>query len=194
MRFNLQLIKSRKLRVSRLAMEFAGIFLLLFFAISAHSQAPVAPEACNPGVVCKAKITIGEGYVTGTETVEAVITVLEIVRGAKAWDLVKAASPSNQYPDAGMEYVAARIKFVFGSKGGSGDLSYGIRDEQFTLVSESGRQYERPSMVLPKPELSGRLYPGDSLEGWIILLVSIDDKKPLMSFGNNYNRVWFKLY
>jgi hypothetical protein len=174
------------------AAEFAWI-LLLVFAASARGQAPASPKACSPGVACKAKITIGEGYVTGTETVEAVITVLEVVRGGKALEMVKAASPSNKSPDAGMEYVAARIKLVFGTKGAGSDLSYGIRDEQFALVSEKGRQYERPSVVLPTPELSGRLYPGDSLEGWIVLLVAVDDKKPLMSFGNNYYRVWFKL-
>ena len=176
------------------AIGFAWVFLLTVLAVSANGQSPPVPEACNRGVACKASVTIGEGYVTTTETVEAAITVLDIVRGEKAWDLVKAASPSNKYPDAGMEYVAARIRFVFGAKGDLGDLSYRIRDEQFALVSESGRQYERPSIVLPKPELSGRLYRGDSLEGWIVLLVSMDDKKPLMSFGNNYNRVWLKLY
>jgi len=176
------------------AVRFNWIFLFTFLALPAHSQSPPAPEACNRGVTCKANITIGEGYVTGTETVEAAIAVLDMVRGEKAWDLVKAASPSNKYPDAGMEYLAVRIRFALGAKGDLGDLSYGIRDEQFALVSESGRHYERPSIVLPKPALSGRLYRGDSLEGWIVLLVSTEDRKPLMSFGNNYNRVWFKLY
>jgi hypothetical protein len=194
MKFNTQPLNMRGLRALKPAIAYAWILLLMFWAISANSQSPPASEACNRGVACKASITIGEGYATGTETVESAITVLDIVRGVKAWDLVKAASPSNKYPDAGMEYVAVRIKFSFGAKGSSGDRSYGIRDEQFALVSESGRQYERPSIVLPKPELSGRLYPGESLEGWIVLLVSMDDKKPLMSFGNNYNRVWFKLY
>lgn len=194
MTFNAQSLNLRAVRVSKPAIEFAWIFLLLLLAKSANSQSLPIPEACSPGVACKAKITIGEGYVTSTETVESAITLLEIVRGEKAWDLVKAASPSNKLPDAGMEYIAARIKFLFGAKESPGDLSYGIRDEQFALVSESGRQYERPSIVLPKPELSGRLYPGDSLEGWVVLLVSIGDKRPLMSFGNNYNRVWFRLY
>jgi hypothetical protein len=190
MKFNAQSLNMRGVP----AIEFTWIFLFTVLAMSANSQSPPMPEACNRGVACKANITIGEGYVTGTEIVESVITVLEVVRGEKAWDLVKTASPSNKYPDAGMEYVAARIRFVFGAKGDLGDLSYGIRDEQFALVSESGRQYERPSIVLPKPELNGRLYLGDSLEGWIVLLASMDDKRPLMSFGNNYNRVWFKLY
>jgi hypothetical protein len=166
---------------------------LFLFAMPVFPQSRPEPEACDRGVACKARITIGEGYVTGTETVEAAITVLEVERGEKALRMVKAASPFNKDPNAGMEYIAARIKFVFGTIGSQGDLSYGVRDELFALVSGSGRQYEHPSTVLPKPELSGRLYPGDSLEGWIVLLVSVDDKHPLMSFGNNYYRVWFKL-
>ena len=194
MKFNAQSLNEQVLRTSKPAMGLAWIVLLLFWAISANSQSRPVPEACGQGVACKANITIGEGYVTSTEIVESAITVLEIVRGEKAWDIVKAASPSNRSPDSGMEYIAARINFVFGIKGAIGDLSYGIRDEQFALASENGRQYQRPSIVIPKPELSGRLYPGDSLEGWIVLLVSMDDKKPLMSFGNNYSRVWFKLY
>jgi hypothetical protein len=193
MKINAQSLNMRG-RALKPKIGFALIILSLFFAISANSQSPSVPGACNREVACKANITIGEGYVTSTEIVESAITVLEIVRGEKAWDMVKAASPSNRSPDSGMEYIAARIKFVFGIKRAAGDLSYAIRDEQFALVSENGRQYQRPSIVIPKPELSGRLYPGDSLEGWIVLLVSMGDKKPLMSFGNNYNRVWFKLY
>jgi hypothetical protein len=181
-------------RFSKRASAVAWVFLLLFLAKPANSQSSSVQEACSIGVDCRAKITIGEGYVTSTETVESVIAIMEIERGEKAWDLVKAANQSNKPPDVGMEYIAARIKFVFGAKGSSEDLSYGIRDEQFASISESGKQYERPLIIPPKPELSGRLYPGDSLEGWLVFLVSVGDKRPLMSFGNNYNRVWLKLY
>jgi hypothetical protein len=123
---------------STLALAIVSISLLCFLAKSANSQSPPIREACSIGTACKIKITIGEGYVTGTETVESVIAVTEIVRGEKAWDLAKAASPSNKPPEAAMEYIAVRIKFDFGAKGASGDLSYGIRDEQFASVS--GRQ------------------------------------------------------
>jgi hypothetical protein len=194
MTFNAQLLNIRVVRASKPAIGLAWIVLLLLWAISANSQSRPVTEACGQGVACKANITIGEGYATDSEIIESAIAVLEIVRGEKAWDMVKAASPSNRSPDSGMEYIAARIKFVFGIKRAAGDLSYGIRDEQFALVSENGRQYQSPSIVVPKPELRGRLYPGDSLEGWIVLLVSKSDKTPLMSFGNNYNRVWFRLY
>ena len=121
----------------------AGLFGLLL-VLAAHilrAQAPAAAAAI--GVVRTTIITIGEGHVTGTESVEARITVLEVLRGEKAWDLVKAANASNKPPEAGMEYVAARIRFEYGNKGGA-DQSYGIRDEQFASVSENGRQYECP--------------------------------------------------
>ncbi len=168
--------------------------LLFVLVPSLSGQEGSIKEPCAVRAPCKAEITIGEGYVTGTETVEAVVRVLEIVRGEKAWEMVRAASPSNPQAGAGMEYIVARIKFAFGAKGSAGDQSYGLRDEQFASVSANGRQYERPAVVPPKPELSGRLYPGDSREGYIVLLVSIEDKNPTMSFGNNYNRVWLKLY
>ena len=194
MNFNTRLLNIWVVRASKPVTGLAWIVLLLFWAISADSQSRPIPEACGQGVACKANITIGEGYAADSEIIESAVTVLEIVRGEKAWDMVKAASPSNRSPDSGMEYIAARIKFVFAIKRAAGDLSYGIRAEQFALVSENGKQYPSPSLIVPKPELSGRLYPGESLEGWIVLLVSMDDKKPLMSFGNNYSRVWFKLY
>ena len=61
---------------------------------------------------------------------------------------------------------------------------------------KAGRQYERPSIVLPKPELSGTTLSGRFTGGLdsFFLVHPRYDKKPLMSFGNNYNRVWFKLY
>jgi len=137
---------------------------------------------------------VGEGYVTSTEKGVAKITILEVLRGEEAWGLVKSASSTNKPSNPGMEYIAARIRFAFESIEDSGDLTYGIRFEQFALASESGEPYDRPSLVQPKPELNGRLYPGDLLEGWLVFLVSSDDRKPMMSFGNNYNKVWFRLY
>ncbi len=86
-----------------------------------------------------------------------------------------------------------RIRFEYGM-GSAADRSYAVREEQFALYSQDGKPYHRPAVVEPKPKLSGRLYPGESLEGWLTFLVSREDQKPLMSFGDNYNRVWFKLY
>ena len=170
---------------------------LAVFSLSACTEAPAAQasadEAVPIGAVCEASIRIGEGYVTDIESVDARIAVLEVMRGEKAWETVKAADPSNRPPDPGMEYVVVRIRFEYEAQAGR-DQSYGIRDEQFAAVSGEGKPYERPSAAPPAPALNGRLYPGDSLEGWIVLSVSVHDSKPLMTFGNNYNRIWFRLY
>jgi hypothetical protein len=90
--------------------------------------------------------------------------------------------------------AAWRGKGLQNSPSTSEDQSYAVRGEQFAAVSEKGKQYERPAALQPEPELSDRLYPGETLEGWLIFFVSIDDGEPLLSFGNNYNRIWFKLY
>lgn len=171
------------------------IFVLLLFPFAGilRAQADSADKASAIGTASTTVITLGEGYVTDTESVEAQITVLEVLRGEKAWDRIKAEDPINKPPDTGMEYIAVRVHIEYGAEGG-GDQSYGFREEQFASVSQSGSQYGRPSIASLKPELSGRLYPGESLEGWVVLLVSVDDPKPLMTFGNNYNRLWFRLY
>ena len=175
------------------AAAFVVAFLTALFTGSLAAQ--TSPEASTPlGVTAQTSINIGEGYATGVESVRAAITVLEIVRGEKAWEMIRGASASNRPPDSGMQYLCARIRFEFGEKGSSSERSYGIREEQFASVSENGKQYERPNILLPKPQLNGRLYPGESLEGWIALLVNSEDRKPLMTFGNNYSRVWFKLF
>src|SRR5512146_2080129 len=46
-----------------------------------------------------------------TEPYDAKFTVLEVVRGKEALDRIKAANASNQPPQAGYEYVLARIAF-----------------------------------------------------------------------------------
>jgi hypothetical protein len=166
-----------------------GLLLIFSRMLGAQNSA----DATAIGVAQKADISIGEGYVTSTQSLEAKITLLELLRGEKAWELIKSASPSNKPVASGMEYLAARIRFELAADG-PGDLSCAVRDEQFASFRDGGRQYARPAVVPPRPELSGRLYPGDALEGWIVLLVSKEDEKPLMSFGNNYGRVWFKLY
>jgi hypothetical protein len=169
-------------------------FFLLASSAEILAQNSAYGDAAPIGTARKVALFVGEGYVTEAESVEATITVLELVRGEKAWELVRNASLSNKPADIGFEYAAARIRFQLGANGAVGNRSYGIREEQFAWVSSSGNQYETPAIVQPKPALNGRLYSGDSLEGWVAFLVSVEDKKPLMSFGNNYRRYWFRLY
>ena len=160
---------------------------------SPHNPQPV-------GVPLTAIVECGAGY-TSHELYDTKITVLEIVRGEKAWERVKEASLSNEPPKGGFEYILARIRFEYFARGFPGECSHELRPEQFTAVSANGKEYKALSVVPPKPELSGRLHSGDSLEGWVAFLVAQEDSKTLMTFTADVGGailhgggVWFQLY
>jgi len=160
---------------------------------SPHSAIPV-------GVSMVTIIECGEGY-TSLELYDAKITLLEIVRGEKVWKRIKEASVSNGPPGVGFEYILARIKFEFFKRGFPGDKSYELKGSQFIAFSIDGKEYKTPSVVVPKPELSGSLRSGDSLEGWVTFEVAIDNDRPLMVFTTDPTgavqhggNIWFQLY
>jgi hypothetical protein len=182
-----------------------GCFLAaLMLTISAWAQAPTpgsspfSPASVRVPVV--SIIECGEGY-TSHELYDAKITLLEVVRGEKAWERIKAASMSNERPNVGFEYILARIRFEYSARGLPGNCGHELKGNEFTALSVSGKKYETPSVVVPKPELSGRLHSGDSLEGWLLFLVAQDDSKPLMAFTadptgavQHGGNIWFQLY
>ena len=160
-------------------------------------SSPFSPASVG---VCIQSTIFSGGSASSLEPYDAKITLLEIVRGQRAWDLIKQASPSNKPPIEGSEYVVARIRFEYSAKGVPGDKAWELTLGQFTALSSEGKQYETPSLVLPKPELSGKLRSGDSIEGWRAFQVIREDAKPLMCFdpasGGGMVRgkvVWFQL-
>jgi len=159
---------------------------------SPFSPAPV-------GVLVQSTVYSG-GSASSLEPYDVKMTLLEIVRGEKAWDLIKEASVSNKPPKAGSEYILARIRFEYSASGVPGDKVWELSREQLTALSADGKLYETPSIVLPKPELSGSLRSGSSIDGWRVFQVSREDNKPLMSFdpasGGGMLRgkvLWFQL-
>jgi hypothetical protein len=165
---------------------------------TAQGHSPSSPAPLGMPVVTM--IECGEGY-TSHELFDMKITLLEIVRGGKAWDLIKQASVSNKPPKIGFEYVLARIRFEFASRGSPRGCNHDLRREQLTALSADGKEYETPPVVPPKPELIGSLHSGKSLEGWAAFLVLQGDSKALMAFdpssGGGMSRgrvVWFQLY
>jgi hypothetical protein len=145
-------------------------------------------------------IECGEGY-TSQELYDMKITLVEVLRGKRAWDLLKGANPSNNPPKTGFDYILVRIKLEFSARGSRRVCSYELRPEQFAALSADGREYETPPVVSPKPELSGSLRSGESFEGWRAFLVQQGDNKTLMTFdpasGGGMSRgkiIWFQLY
>jgi hypothetical protein len=198
----------RGCQVRRRMIVCALATLMLTIAVCTNSlaQTTVPRPGSSPlspaptGLPVKAIVECGKGYISH-ELYDATITVLEIVRGAKAWDLIKEATLSNKPPNVGFEYILARIRFEYFARGFPGECSHELRPEQFTAVSANGKEYKALSVVPPKPELSGRLHSGDSLEGWVAFLVLQQDRKPMTTFTADVGGailhgggVWFQLY
>jgi hypothetical protein len=147
-------------------------------------------------------IEFGDQYLGGDELYDAKITVLQVARGEKAWGIVKEASTSNPLPKPGYEYLLARVRFEFAARTSPSHYNYSIDGSQFVATATDGQEYESPSLAeQPKPSLTGTIKPGDSLEGWVVLLVPRKDDRPLMVFREDVGSVihrgggtWFQLY
>lgn len=182
--------------------SFILMCLVLTMAGYAYAQIPVAGSQTpatgnsplNPapvGVTVADIISCGSGY-DSHQTYDIKITLWEIIRGDEAWRRIKAASPSNEPPKVGLEYILARIGFEFFARGKPEDCNYELNEEEFTTISSEGKEYKAPSVAPPNPTLCGRrLSSGDVVEGWTAFLVGKDDKKPLFTFGRS---IWFRLY
>jgi hypothetical protein len=169
----------------------AGIALVAWNA-EAQDRIPVDPAPLRAPLLTA--VQIGDGYGNLDRPFDVRITVLEVLRGEKAWALIKDAGESNRPPETGFEYLLAYIRFEYLAKAGN----YTAGMDSFSATSADGREYDTPSIRPPKPAFGGRLYPEDSLEGWIAFQVARDDSKPLMTFGQTgiqgTGRVWFQLH
>ena len=107
----------------------------------------------------------------------------------------------------GFEYILARIRLGYFSRarGGLDNELYKLTEGQFVAVSSSGKtEYEVPPVLRqPQPALVDVTFnPGDSHEGWILLQVPKEERKPLLIFKRQHvegaygiwGYVWFKLY
>ena len=135
------------------------------------------------GTSATGTITFGDAYSTAIEAYDAKITMIEVIRGGRAWDLLRKQDASNKEPDSGFEYVLARVKFEFLAKGKPGDNVYDLRGDQFVAFSSDGStEYAAANVVMATPRLAGTLHSGDSVEGWVAFIVARDDPKPFTAF------------
>ena len=119
------------------------------------------------------------------------VTVLEVVRGNKAWELIRAADASNRPPDTGFEYLLARIRFEYSTQSSQGDMPYTLNQGCFKLYSADNKEYAAPPVESPQPELIGKVfYSGSSYEGWVPFMATTNDK-PFLFYTSG--SVWFQL-
>lgn len=167
-----------------------------------HEARPASSYATSVGTPLSTIIVFGDQYNGGDELYDVKITIAEVVRGEKAWQLVKAASDVNAAPAPGMEYLLARVKFDFSARVRPEHYSYTLDSSQFSAMSSATAPYASAGLTAPvKPELRATLHSGDSAEGWVAFLVPRSDHTPLMMFREDVGSVihqgdasFFKLY
>ena len=170
----------------------AILALVALLAPSALSAQAFSPAHAQPvGLPFTAIIGFGNQYDGGDELYDARITVLEIVRGSKAWDTLKRASASNAPPKPGFEFLLARVRFEFSARTSPHHYNYTLRQNQFTAMSAAGNEYKAPALTMqPAPALSGTLRSGESVEGWLAFQVPQTDRKPIMVFREDVGSVF----
>jgi hypothetical protein len=158
------------------------------------------------GVTIKTTIEHGDRKPT-PERFNLEITLLDAVRGREALDRIKLEGVSDKAPRAGFDYVLAHIRFGYFRKA-RGPLTphpYVLEDGTFTAASADGKiEYVPPSVVRqPQQELIGVPFSvGDSREGWIVLEVPEEEKRPLLVFHRGHaasayevwGPIWFRLH
>ena len=162
-------------------------------------------KAVPIGDTIKTTIERGNPYMHPT-LYNVEITLLQTVRGNEAWERVKAQGVTDESPKVGFEYILTKIRLGYfrRSRGGK-DEPYTMTEDQFVAVSSDGKtEYEIPhASRQPEPALIGYTFKaGESREGWILLEVSKDEKKPLLIYKRKrddgvygiWGHVWLQLY
>lgn len=165
---------------------------ILFSAALAASAARVPTSSGDTDLSAHAQplgkplstiIEFGEQYETGDVPYDMRITVLKVLRGALAAELVKSASASNPPPKQGFEYIAARVRFELSARVAGAHDAYTLDASQFTSISPDGSEYPAPNLAAqPSSTLHAIVKSGDSAEGWVVLQAPRDGRTPLMLF------------
>jgi hypothetical protein len=176
--------------------------MMSLIAANLVAATSLADNAQPLGRALSTIITFGDQYNGGDELYDAKIAVVQVVRGEKAWEMLKAISTSNPPPKARFEYLLARVRFEFSARTSPSHYNYTIDETQFTAMKADGTAYAAAFIAEePMPDLQGTLKPGDSLEGWVTFAVPQADRQPLMLFRADVGSViheggssLFKLY
>ena len=184
------------------SVRYAALSMICLLFISANIVSGQSHELAIPiGKSITTQINCSK-RAGGIEVYDATIMLMSVVRGQKAWELIKKANAANSPPDPVEEYILARIGFKMIARGAPGDKTFDLdRPMQFTAFSEDFEEYEAPSITLPDPVLKSTVSAKQYAEGYIGLKVSKQDKRPLLMFDPSSGGAWsrgkisfFRLY
>lgn len=108
------------------------------------------------------------------------LIVLDVKTGDDAWNLVLEENQFNDPPEEGMEYIMVKLRARYIGLKEEGE---NIDDYSFFVRTNSGNEFDAPSVVEPEPNLDHHIYPGGEAEGWIVLTVPEKTKNLTLYFS-----------
>jgi hypothetical protein len=108
------------------------------------------------------------------------LIVLDVLKGEAAWEKIVEENQFNDPPEAGMEYIMVKLRVRYIGLKEHGQY---ISGDAFSIRTNSGTEFEVPSLVDPQPNLAFNLYPGGEAEGWIVLTAPEKTKNLALYFS-----------
>lgn len=182
------------------------ITIILFTALSAASPAQEIEKfnsSTNPAAIGEPVPSMIELGSVNSSIYDMTITVLEMIRGKEAMDLLKKANSKNKKPPKGYEYILVKVKYDLSGRAVTDTMSLALGDSplQWVALTSDLNDYSPISVTVPKPALAGNVKAGESREGWLAFAVEKKDKRPVVVFnpdsGGATGRgrtLFFKLY
>ncbi len=96
------------------------------------------------------------------------LSVLEVYAAEDAWERIIEANQFNDPPEDGLVYILVKMRLRYIGLEETGER-VSLYNDMFILLDNNDNRYDSPSVVEPEPELDGRLFPGGTLEGWMVL-------------------------
>ena len=151
-----------------------------FMALEEGAAVGVSPELAD---IAPNDAGMGRGdpapYGELVTTEDWQLTVLEVVRGDDAWQMMSEASRFNDPPAEGVEFILVKlhVRYI-----GPEDQPVWIDTYDFESTGSANVLYDTPAIVEPAPILDVRLFPGGEYEGWVTVQGALDESSLMLVF------------
>lgn len=132
------------------------------------------------GIQSSEPALLGETIVTN----DWELTVLEYVRGDRAWQMLQQANMYNEPAAPNAEYILFKLR-VRSLDHHDLDTPNITTILSFAVLSQSQTELKQPSLVLPDPKLNESLYAGGQTEGWRAYMIPKDEQNLQIIFNSN---------
>jgi hypothetical protein len=125
------------------------------------------------------------------------LTLLKVVRGDKAWQMLYETNSYNDPAPPGMEYILVQMSAT--NIAPEADEPSRLFNIEFKAVARDGTEYDTAAVVKPDPGIDHlALFPSGELTGWVAILAPQNGAvvlryEPLGAFNDNTNVRYFSL-